>query len=190
MHDSSNALPKAPGVKIIRRAEEAAWRDGYRFLEQAKVVYQAEQARGYAEGKEAGASEAAKLVAETAARTDQYMASLDQQVAILALDIVRRVLGEFDQTELVARAAIHALSDFRREKALRITVHPVAEQRVLQMVSAGADRQLAISVETDPGMDKGACLIASEFAVVEATIETQLAAIAKALGLGEGRAVR
>ena len=184
---SKNTLPKAPGTKIIRKAEEAAWRDGYRFLTEAKQIYESERARGFAEGKEAGAEEAAKLVAETTAKVEQYVSALDQQVSLLALDIVRRVLGEFDQSELIARAALHALADFKREKALRITVHPSAEQRVKQALSRNTGREISIQIETDPALDAKVCVLASEFAVVEATVDTQLAAISKALGLPERR---
>jgi type III secretion protein L len=183
-------LPKAPGVKIIRKADEAAWRDGYRLLAEAKRIYESERARGYAEGREAGVAEASRLVVETAANVERYVSTLDEQVGQLAMDIVRRVLGEFDQTDLVARAAANALADFKREKALKITVHPNAEQHVLQVLSRQGEREVTIQVETDPAVDENACLIASEFAVVEATVETQLAAISKALGLSNGRAVQ
>lgn len=186
----TTTLPKAPGVKIIRKADQAAWRDGYRLLAEAKQIYENERARGYAEGREAGVGEASRLVVETAAKVDAYVSSLDAQVAELALEIVRRVLGEFDQTELVARAAVHALADFKREKALKITVHPNAEQRVMQVLSNNGAQQVTIQVETDAAVDEKACLIASEFSVVEATIETQLAAISKALGLSDRRAVQ
>lgn len=190
MADNTATLPKAPGVKIIRKADEAAWRDGYRLLAEAKQIYESERARGYTEGRDAGVAEATRLVVETAAKVEQYMSSLDEQVAHLAMDIVRRVLGEFNQTELVARAAANALADFKREKALKITVHPNAEQHVLQVLSMGGEREVTIQVETDPAVDEKTCLIASEFSVVEATVETQLAAISKALGLSEGRTVQ
>lgn len=190
MADTLDALPKAPGSKIIRKADEAAWRDGYKLLADAKQIYENERARGYAEGKEVGASEASRLVVETAAKVEHYMSTLDEQVAHLAMDIVRRVLGEFDQADLVAKAAVHALADFKDERALKLTVHPTAEQRVVQLLSRNGEREVTIQVETDPAVDEKTCLIASEFAVVEATVETQLAAISKALGLSEGRAVQ
>jgi type III secretion protein L len=178
----SPPLPKAPGVKIIRKGDEATWRDGYRLLTQAKEVYESERAKGFAEGKTAGTQEAAKLVVETAAKVERYLATLDQQVAALAMDVVRRVLGQFDQADLVARAAAHALADFRHEKALKITVHPSAYQQVSEVITR-VDRQLTIQVDSDPSAAPDRCLIASEFAVVDASIDTQLAMISKVLGL-------
>jgi type III secretion protein L len=115
------------------------------------------------------------------------MASLDQDIARLAMDIVSRVLSEFDNAELVARAACNALLDLRETKALTIRVHPSAEQFVHDHVKAMIERMneprpLAM-IEPDEHLDRGSCILSTEFTVIEATIEKQLAAIAEALGL-------
>lgn len=179
-------LPNGPTRKILRVADQAAWSDGYRFLDEVKRVHAQEQQRGYAEGKAAGAQEAAQLIMETTAKVDRYLASLDREVAGLALDIVRRVLGEFDKTELVARAAATAVADFRREKALKIAVHPSAEARVRDVVAHYTRPGLSVVVEGDPALGQTDCLLSSEFAIVNASIEAQLEAMARALGLREG----
>ena len=46
------------------------------------------------------------------------------------LDVVRRVLGQFEVGELVARAAEEAAVDFRRARFLKITAHPEIVDRV------------------------------------------------------------
>ena len=182
MSENELPLPKAPGVKIIRKRDEAAWRDGYRLLAQAKEIYESERAKGFAEGKAAGTQEAAKIVIETAEKVDRYLAALDQEVAALAMDIVRRILGQYDQANLVAQATAQAIADLRHEKALKITVHPSVHQQVMEVI-ARSGRQNTIQVDSDPTAAPDRCLIASEFAVVDASIETQLATIAAALGL-------
>ena len=61
-------LPRGPGTKILRAAEADAWRDGHRFLaaasqsseqirQAATAAYEAEHARGYADGRAEGAQE-------------------------------------------------------------------------------------------------------------------------------------
>lgn len=180
-------LPKAPGVKIIRAGEEAAWRDGFRFLAEVRTLQAAERAKAHAEGKAAGNLEAAKLVAATSAKVQDYMASIDKQVAQLAFDIVRRILSEFDDRELVARATRNALADFREAKSVTIKVHPSVENHVRRaiadIVRASGEDGVAVSVETDTELGERICILSTEFAVVEATVETQLAAIAQAMGL-------
>jgi len=184
--DFASELPKGPGSKIVRAKDQPAWTEGYRFLEEAKRGHAEERQRGYAEGKAAGAQEAAQLLAATAAKVDSYIAGLDGQIAGLALDIVKRILGEFDEKELVAHAAATALADFRREKALKLAVHPSAEAYVRDIVARRLPRAgLTVTVEGDPALGLTDCLLSSEFAVVNASIETQLRTIARVLGLGE-----
>jgi type III secretion protein L len=182
-----NALPKQPGIKIIRARDEAAWRDGYRFLEEAKAAYASERARGYEEGMAAAKQQAGKIVVEAALKVDHYLGSLEKDVARLAFDIVRRVLGEFGDAELVARAARSALADFRDAKSVRLRVHPSAEAHVRGALAGyiGEDpgKPLSIILETDEELDSQSCILSTDFAIVDATIKTQLDAIAEAMGL-------
>jgi type III secretion protein L len=179
-------LPTGPTARVLRGPDQAAWADGFRFLEAAKDAYEAERRRGYAEGKDIGSQEASMLVAETAVKVDRYVATLDKQIAGLALDIVRRVLNDFDQAELVARAAATALADFRRDKALKVSVHPSAEARVRAHLAGRLPRpDLAITIEADPALGLADCLISSDAAVVNASIDTQLEAMGRVLGLAD-----
>jgi type III secretion protein L len=191
----SGNLPKGPTTRILRAEEAEAWRNGYGFLAEAsrtseqirqaaRTAYSAERARGYADGRAEGATEATRLLSETTIKIDRYFATLDQEIARLVMDIVRRVLGEFDVTDLVSRAAARAIGDFRGEKSLTISVHPEALERVRTALAGTAGGNgLAVTVESDPHLLKDGCVIRSEFAVVDASIETQLAAIAEAFGL-------
>jgi type III secretion protein L len=191
-------LPKGPGVRILRAAQADAWRDGFRFLaaasqtadeikQAAHDAYAEERARGYADGRVEGAKEATRLVTDAANKVDRYLATLDLEVAHLVIDILRRILGEFDAIDLVSRAATHAIGDFRREKALKIAVHPEAVERVRAAFAAAATEGNlgpVVTIEGDSHLGKEACVVSSEFAVVDASIEAQLAAIADAFGIG------
>lgn len=179
-------LPKAPTRRIVRGQEQAAWADGFRFLDEAKVAFENERQRGYAEGRDAGTQEASRLVAETALKVDRYVAGLDKQIAGLALDIVRRILGDFDQTELVARAAATALADFRRDKALKVSVHPSAVAHVRAYLASRPQRSgLTVTVEGDGGLGPTDCIVASDAAIVNASIDVQLEAMMRVLGLAD-----
>jgi type III secretion protein L len=188
IHRAMAHLPSGPGARIIRPTEFAAWSDGFRFVkeagaaadrivEAARRAYDAEQARGYAEGRAAGATEAARLIADARGAIDEYLESIEFQVAELALDVVRRVLGQIELGELVARAAQEAATDFHRARFLKITVHPDAADQVR---SAFAARDVTVVVEADPHLARTACIIASEILVIDAGIDAQLAAIAEA----------
>jgi type III secretion protein L len=179
-----NDLPPGPGQKIIRAKDAELWNDGFRFLSEVKAVHAAEYARGFAEGKAAGVAEAAALVNKTTVAIDRYIASLDQDIAALAVRIVRRVLGEFDASDLIAKAAVQALAEFRREKTLKVSVHPSSVDAVRSAIAAhirGTGLGITVAVDGDASLAKDACVVASDFAVIDASIDTQVNALAKAV---------
>jgi type III secretion protein L len=179
---------------VINAKDVKAWRDAFEFLgeaekhiaeekkqadEAASRLYAAERARGYEDGK----AEATRLITETTLKVDRYLKSIEPQVAQLAMSVVHRVLGNFDTRDLVAAAAGHAVADMRREKQLTVTVHPDAVDSVSkELTRLGLIGRVEVSVEGNPSLDPTACIIASDLAVVDAGIQTQLTAIAAAIG--------
>jgi type III secretion protein L len=192
---AADELPAEPGLRIVRAADADAWQDGFRFLEavreaagkvedDARAAYAAAYEKGYADGRAAGAIEASRIVRDATLAVDRYLTGLEKEIGGLALSIVRRMLGDLDVTGLVARAATQALAEFRQEKNLKVTVHPSAADRVKAALAA-LGNQLPLTVESDPALDEGACIIASAFAVVDASIDVQLRALAQGLASGE-----
>ena len=191
VHDSIalDDLPAAPGSRIVRAAQADAWQDGYEFLaavreaaskvdEETRSMYAAAYEKGYQEGRTAGTLEASRLVRDTTLAVDRYLASLEYQIGALAMSIVKRMFGELDTADLVARAAAQALTEFRQGKNLKVAVHPVAADRVRAALEALTLGLPAVTIESNPGLDEGACIVASEFAVVDASIDVQLRALA------------
>lgn len=188
-------MPKRPPARLLRAAEAKAWQDGFAFLERAehqgremreaaRRAYASEYAQGYEDGKRAGEAEAASLLSETVVKVDRYLAGLESEVVGLAVDIVRRVLGDFDVGELVARAARQAIADVRRAKHLKITVHPDAAAAVraeLDGALTGEARGFTIELNTDASLAVGGCILSTDAAVIDAGIDTQLDAIASVL---------
>jgi type III secretion protein L len=190
-------LPAEPGARIVRAADSAAWQEGYQFLaaareaaakvdENARAAYAAAYEKGYADGRAAGAIEASRMVRDTTLAVDRYLAGLESEIGALALSVVRRMFGDLDVTDLVSLAAAQALAEFRHAKSLKVSVHPAAVDRVNAMLAACTpENHPPVTVESDPVLDEGACIVASEFAVVDASIEVQLQALAEDLSSGE-----
>ena len=127
---------------------------------------------------------ATRLVAGTSAKVDRYLAGLEAEVAGLALDVVRRVLGEFDVGTLVARAAMHAISEVRRAKYLKFRVHPQNLARLrdeLNAVLRDSDLAMSVEIDADDTLALGACILSTDIAVIDAGIEAQLEAISAAI---------
>jgi type III secretion protein L len=178
-------FPKSPTTKIIRAAEETAWRDGFHLLAEAQRLQAAERAKGYADGKAAGIRDAGILVIETAAKVDRYLASLESELAHLTLEILRRVIQNFDDAELVARTARTALADLREAKAVTVRVHPSAEGEVrnalADLLASADETPPPITIESDARLDTRGCILSTDFAVIDASVDAQLAAIAAAM---------
>jgi type III secretion protein L len=194
---SLNRQPSAGGAatgSVISAKDVKAWQNAFDFLseaekqiaeqkkqaeEAASSLYASERARGYEEGK----AEATSLIAETTLKVDRYLQSIEPQVAKLAMSVVHRVLGNFDTRDLVAAAAGQAVADLRREKRLTVTVHPDAVDSVSrEFARLGVSGRMEVTIQGNPTLDPTACIIASDLAVIDASIKTQLNAIATAIG--------
>ena len=179
---------------VLNARDVKAWQDAFEFLnhaekqiaeqkteaeETASRLYESERVRGYEDGK----AEATKLITETTLKVDRFLQSIEPQVAQLAMSVVQRVLGNFDTRDLVAAAAAHAIADLRREKGLTVTVHPdVVDSVSKEFARLGVSKLMEVTIEGNPTLDPTACIIASDLAVIDASIKTQLTAIATAIG--------
>ena len=194
---SLNRMPSAGGAptgSVLNARDVKAWQDAFEFLNEAEKqiadqrkdaeetasrLYASERARGYEDGK----AEATSLIAETVLKVDRYLQSIEPQVAKLAMSVIDRVLGNFDTRDLVAAAAAHAIVDLRREKGLTVSVHPdVVDSVSKEFARLGLSGRIEVTIEGNPALDRTACIIASDLAVVDASVKTQLAAIAAAIG--------
>jgi len=138
--------------------------------------------RGEAEGREAAA---AVLVAAEAARTRlETEAELD--IARLALQIARKVVaGELTQSEAaLGRIVAQALQSARLGRAVVVRIHPDAapglQERFPELLAA-AGRSEGLVLRPDPALARGDCVVESELGTIDARLETQLAAIERAL---------
>ncbi|UXN58298.1 FliH/SctL family protein [Phyllobacterium zundukense] len=186
-------LPTMPGSKIIRERDVQHWADGFAFMAATKAEAQAQmdqihgireasKKEGFEAGFEQGALEAAALLTTTTARVNEYVAALDQQLVDLSLSIITRIFGKFDDAELVAKLAQHALQGFQRERDITIAVAPdIAEDVSRRIKSEYANPSLNITVVPDPRLSGTKCVLSNAIAVVDAGLETQLAAIREAL---------
>ncbi len=188
-----NDLPSSPTAKILRQGQAEPWLEGFAFLEAAKAEAERQRAEmrqtvekgrreGYEAGRLAGERQAAALLLKTTADVNAYMAGLDRQIAELSLAIVEKLLGGFDQAELVARLAQQALQSFQHERDVTITVAPAIAERVAELVrQRHTNQSLKITVLADPRLDGSKCVLANAIAVVDAGLDTQLSVIRDAL---------
>lgn len=185
--------PARPPGRILKAAEAKAWADGYAFVQTAKTVLDDQRnasrkaygdgyAQGYEDGRSEGAAEATRIVNEVTMKVDRYLATLDNEITDLALDIVSRVLGSLDTGSIVAQAARQAIAGLRRSKYIRIAVHPAVESTVrAELQDMAANEPLPIEIRSDPDLPHDACVVSSDIVVIDASIQVQLEAIRASL---------
>jgi flagellar biosynthesis/type III secretory pathway protein FliH len=165
----------AAAEEEARRIREAAEADRLRLRAEAEE-----------EGRREGLARAAAALATAAAARDRRLALAEREVAAVAVDVARTIIGrELAQdpgavAELAARALLAARD--RREVVLR--VNPADAEAIREAagrLAAVLSRAPGLAVREDPGLARGDAIVETEAGRVDARVETQLAALARAL---------
>lgn len=180
--------------RIIRADEAKAWMTGYEFLaaarndaatlrQQAAEIFEAERQRGIEAGRREGAAAKTALVADATARLDRALAAAEPAITETVLVVVEKLLGSFDQQELLARLAKHAVTQLRDAKHLILRV-AASEAAVMTQRLAAELGQCAALVEIvgDPILAPHEAVLESELGFVALGVEAQLAALRRGLG--------
>jgi type III secretion protein L len=187
--------PPAQRGRILRAEAARDWLDGRQRLDEARreaaeirqaarAAAEAERARGYREGYEAGAAAAASLLAETSARIDRQLAALPDELAEILLLAMARVLGGFDQQALLLQAVGHALDQRRGQNGMRLQAPPALAPKLRALIdelAAEAPGLWRIEVEADPKLAAESCVLVTDQGFVELGLDAQLAALRRGI---------
>lgn len=150
----------------VAEAEERA----ARLHAAASAAFRKARADGEAQGRAEGMERGARLLREAAAGLRATEAALTGEIGIIALAVVRRLLGEIEDMRLVPALVRTALDARREERAARLRVPPGWAPRL-------APLELGIAVVPDPTLRPGECLLELDDELREIGVEAQLAAI-------------
>lgn len=184
-------------LRIVRRDEAEARALAHEILdgarrEAASIVAAAEASASRVsedarrKGVEQGAEEAVAWLARARLEAERDGAALTESVTSLALEVARTVLGREASSgpEVVRDVAKRALARVRRARRLVLKVHPedvsLVEQSVRTWLLPGMDPE-ALGVEGDAATERGGVVIESELGRIDARLDRQLDAIARAL---------
>lgn len=183
--------------EIIIKAEEtgplfealeltAAWRAREEELRRAAdEVYHSRYEEGFRQGRAEGRAEYSAKIMDAVMSSVEYIEGLEGTLVKLVTEAVRKIIGEMDSGEVIVRLVRQALSTLRGQKKLLIRVSPREEKPVRDdlavMLSGHGGAGGYIDVVADPRLNKGECVLESDLGVVEASLETQLQNLEKAL---------
>ncbi len=165
---------------LVALAETAA----ARIREEAAVAYAEAKARGHREGLELGKAEMAERVVATMDQSSRYYTQVETALVEVVMKAVRRVLGEYDERERIIRIVHQALALQRSQSQVRLKVSPARTEwlqtRVAGLLAAFPHLDF-VDVLADARLPADGCILETELGVIDATVETQLRAIEKAL---------
>jgi type III secretion protein L len=95
----------------------------------------------------------------------------------LAFDIVRQVIGSFDDAELVARAARRALDTLRDESGIVVHVSPDLMAEIEAHLGRDGTMLPAMRVAGDRHLSGRQCIVTTPAASIDVGIDAQLDAI-------------
>lgn len=159
-------------------------------LEQARVEG---FARGREEGWQAARDELAAALQALADESARERSRVRNDVAALALQVVRKLMGEFADDTRLAGLALAAVQDMLPTPTLALVVHPELSDAVRTCLDgvgratqdAGASAVARFDVRGDPAVGRDTCRIETEHGSVEAALEAQLQRLGAAWGLRE-----
>ena len=142
-------------------------------------------ARGLAEGRTAAREDIATHFTTLALRAAQQHAALREQMAALALQVARKLIGSFATPEQLVALACTAAHDVMPGQALTLVVHPDAADgvraRLAECKQADESAELPpFEVRIDAACEPGTCRLETELGTIDASLDAQLARLATA----------
>lgn len=188
----SALLTQGPVLKAVDYAASLTAEDviAKANLEAARIqaesaeIYLQQKERGYREGLEQGKAEMAEQVVATLGQSTVYFSKMEETLVGVVLKAVRRIVGEFDDGDRVARIVRQALELLRNQNSVRLKVSPAQTEQLQARVDgllATFPRIQFLEVNSDARLPLDGCILETEFGVIDASVETQLRAIEKAL---------
>ena len=146
-------------------------------------------AQGLAEGRAAARDDVAGQVSALAARAAQQHDALREQMAALALQVARKLIGSFATPEQLVSLACTAARDVMPDQSLSLVVHPDVCDDVRTRLHALAHDDTpdlpCFDVRADPACEPGTCRIETALGTVDASLDAQLARLARAWSVAD-----
>jgi type III secretion protein L len=169
-----------------RRTLEDAERVARKIVEDAAGQAEALCAQARAAGREQGRAEAAALLVKAQLIYDGTLTRAEGEIVQIAIAAAERIIGNMLEKEpaTIARIVSPVLARARSARQITVRVHPEdvgALAKVASRLAAQSDLSGSFEIEPDDSLARGGCIVCTDGGTLEATIEVQLASLARAL---------
>jgi type III secretion protein L len=186
----AGAAPARPlgRARIVSRADRADRAARLAAIDEIATLREAAREQGYREGLEAAERDAAERHLTRVIETADWLGMVESRLIEATMRAVERVIGEMDDVVLTRRVARAALREMRGVGAAALHVAPSTADAVRDEIDlilapfAGPMGGVEIvEVVADSSISPGGAALKSAAGVVDARIETQLAALGASL---------
>lgn len=188
-------LALAPSGGVVKRATvqdmagatdllATARAEAERIVGEAHDAFAAEKDRGYAEGWAEAQREAAARLVDEQKTLDDTLARLEGEIGDLVLTLVRQVIHQVDDAELVRRTARAALATIRTQKRAQLYVPSEtldATRAAIADIMAEFPEMELVDVIEDHGLRPPSLRLESDLGVVSFVLENTLDDLRKLL---------
>lgn len=190
----AGSIVPAERVRALRAADEIladARRRAEAILEAARAEARELETSTRARVEDEARSEAAALLASAGAERRRMLGEVQGDVVVLATEIARKILRRELRLdpELVAELCAGALRQVALARAVTLRVNPgdlAAVSARSQALAAVLDDGASLKFVGDESVGRGGCVVESDMGRIDARLETQLAAIERALMADDG----
>lgn len=176
--------------EMILKAEEKAKKiiaEADKIREKAKTDAMEAVKKGLADGESKGLAKVTEKLVELSGMREEFYASAEPEVIKLVMAIAEKVIGRLAQenSELIFTVVRQALE---KEIGDRLTVrmNPADYKNIMagdHEFKEVMDRTKRLVFREDESIACGGCIVETEVGTIDARLETQLAAIKKAMGV-------
>lgn len=184
----ADEVPALREAQALRDELEALHRDAQQRLAAAADAARAQgHAEGLAQGRAAARDEVAATLAALAAAAEDERVHVRGDVARLALQVARKLIGALADDERLVALAATAAREALPEGRLALAVHPERADAVRARLASWRGDAYAALAETDVRADETCaldhCRLDTELGSIDASPEAQLDRLAQAWGV-------
>lgn len=189
-----DALALSRSTRIIKAREFSTLTQSIELIEKAREISEqqvreaaadisAQREAAKQEGLRAGEMQSTEQIVLLKQKIDRYLGGVEQELAELVFDAVKKIVLNFDDMELVRHSIQQGLKQVRARKHVSVRVSQLNVSQVEAFIdSMDTDGQI-LSVVADNKLQGRDCVIESDIGIVNSSVSTQLTALAKVLGI-------
>jgi type III secretion protein L len=179
--------PLLDAQALCQRAADLAASRAAKIDQAAAAARVAARAEGLELGRREAREELAAALATLAATAAAERERLRGEVGPLALDVVRKILGQFAPQDVLVGLARSALREMLPAPAVALVVHPdhvdAIRDRLRSERTGDPVDSTRVEVRADPACEPGDCRLETGLGLIDAALDARLSRIAHAWGI-------